>query len=85
MIDVNDVRGLRIARSELSKRGIDTVRADIRVIHGVCHIRGLISAMPGSNVGAIRTEVEHIAHILRQKKEIRDVVLECSFPEGSKN
>jgi hypothetical protein len=87
MVDVNDVRGLRVARAELSKRGIDTVRADVRMMHGILYLRGLICTMPGSAVSDIQSEVEHIAHILRQKPEIRDVILECTYGErgvGSK-
>jgi len=84
MIDVNDVRGLRMARSELSKRGIDTIRADIRVMHGVCHIRGAIGPMPGAKIDNVKTEVEHIALLLRQRKEIRDVMLECTYQGEAK-
>lgn len=82
MMDVNDVRALRVARAELSKKGIDTMRADVRVTHGVLHIRGLVTAMPGTHIEDIKTEVEHWAHVIRQKPEIRDVILECSYPQG---
>jgi len=83
MINVNDVRGLRVARAELSKRGIDTLRADVRVMHGVLHLRGLISAMAGCHIEDIKTEVEHAAHILRQKPEISEVILECTYTQGT--
>ena len=83
MISVNDVRGLRVARAELSKRGIDTLRADVRVMHGVLHIRGLISAMGGCHIEDIKTEVEHTAYILRQRPEINEVILECTYTQGT--
>jgi hypothetical protein len=74
-----DVHGLRLARTELSKRGIDTSRADVRVMHGVCYIRGIVGTVSGSAVEDLHTEMEHIRHILRQKPNIRDVVLDCQF------
>jgi hypothetical protein len=80
--DHKDVEGLRIVRTELSKRGIDTARADVRVMHGVCHIRGVVAAVAGAPIEDIHTEMEHIRHILRQKPGIRDVVLECTYPGG---
>jgi hypothetical protein len=82
MTDQKDVHGLRMARSELSKRGIDTSRADIRVMHGVCYIKGIITAAKGSEIKDIKLEMEHLRHILRQKPDIRDVVLDCQFPGG---
>jgi len=81
MVDVNDVRGLRVARAELSKRGIDTMRADLRVMHGILYVRGTIGLMSASAVTDVQHEVEHIAHILRQRPEIRDVVLDCGFQD----
>jgi hypothetical protein len=83
MVDVNDVKGLRLARTELSKRGIDTMRADIRVMHGVLYIRGTVTPLMGYVCNDVRHEVEHIAHLLRQKPEIKDVVVDCSFIEGT--
>ena len=82
MTDEKDVHGLRMARSELSKRGIDTSRADVRVMHGVCYIKGMVYATPGSDIKDIRLEMEHVRHILRQKPDIRDVVLDCQFPHA---
>jgi hypothetical protein len=81
MVDVNDVRGLRVARAELSKRGIDTVRADVRMMHGVLYLRGAICLMPGFQINDLKHEVEHIAHFLRQRAEITDVILECTYAE----
>ena len=82
MVDVNDVRGLRLARTELSKRGIDTMRADLRVMHGILYIRGTVPPLVGHVCHDVRHEVEHIAGLLRQKPEIRDVVVDCSYVEG---
>ncbi len=57
------------------------MRADVRVSHGILYVRGSVCAMQGSQIADIKTEVEHVAHILRQRADIHDVVLDCSFGE----
>lgn len=79
MADLRDIHGTRMARTELSKRGVDVSRADVRVAHGVCYIKGLIALNPGSAITDLHTEMEHIRHILRQKPDIRDVILDCQY------
>lgn len=75
----DDVRGTKHARSELAKRGIDTTLADIRVMHGVVYIRGSVKAQRGAAFTDLRAEMELIARVLRQRAEIKDVVLDCSY------
>jgi hypothetical protein len=79
MADPNDVAGTKYARSMMGRRGIDVSRADVRVMHGVCYIRGQVTAIKGSDVHDIKAAVEHMARILRQRPEIRDVVVDVSF------
>ena len=62
----------------MSKRGIDTAKADVRMMHGVLYIRGIIGKVAGSNIPDLRAEMEHIGRILRQKPEIRDVVIDVN-------
>ena len=81
MADVKDVRGARIARCELTKRGIDIGKADLRMLRGVLHIKGAVSVMRGVAVKDLRNEMEHIRLLLRQKSDIRDVILDCSYIE----
>jgi len=82
MADINDVRALRAARTEFSKRGVDITRCDIRMHHGILHVRGAVSVAKGSFIKDLKTEVEHIGRILRQKAEIRDVVIDCQYLAG---
>jgi hypothetical protein len=79
MANEQDVRGLRVARSELARRGVDIARADLRVLRGTLYIKGQVSAMRGSSIKDIKTELEHIGRLLRQRPDIRDVVIDCSF------
>lgn len=79
MADPNDVAGTKMARSVFGRRGIDTSLADLRVMHGVLYVRGSVSAVKGSGIVDIKHEVENTARILRQRPEIRDVVLDCVY------
>lgn len=79
MVTEEDKRGLRIARSELNKRCVDCSLADVRMAHGVLHIRGTVQKGPGASFSDIHLEMEHIIHALRTKPEIRDVSLEVTY------
>ncbi|HWA82843.1 MAG TPA: hypothetical protein VG820_05400 [Fimbriimonadaceae bacterium] len=77
--DEGDVRGTKAARAEFSKRGIDMTMADLRCMHGTLYVRGTVKAYRGSPITDIRAEMEIIARVLRQKPDIRDVILECVY------
>ncbi len=79
MANEDDVRGTKYARSEVGRRGIDLTQADLRVMHGVCYIRGSIRALRSANIPDLHSEMEKIAKILRTKPEIKDVVLDCIY------
>lgn len=76
MVDPKDVHALKAVRAEFSKRGIDCSRADVRVHHGVCHIRGTLSKMPHAAFEDLDEEIHHLVKVIRQRSEIRDVSLE---------
>ncbi len=79
MANETDVRGLRVAGSELSKRGIDVSRADLRVLRGTLYIKGQVGVIRGSAIKDLSIELEHIGRLLRQKPDIKDVVIDCQF------
>lgn len=79
MANEDDVRGTKSARSELARRGIDLTQADIRVMHGVCYIRGAIRGERAANIPDLKAEVEKIAKILRTKAEIKDVIIDVIY------
>jgi hypothetical protein len=76
MVDQNDFRGQRIARSEFARRGVDISRADLYVMHGILYMRGEVKPMPKSLILDMNSEMGIIAKILRQRPEIRDIVLD---------
>lgn len=77
--DEGDIRATKAARAVLAKRGIDITQADLRCMHGVLYIRGTVKPYRGSAITDLRSEMELIGKVLRQKPEIRDVVIECLF------
>lgn len=78
MADPNDVAGTKAVRQEFSKRGLDTTRADLRVTHGVCYIRGSVGTIKGGPQD-VRAELEIIAKVLRTRPQIKDVVIDCTM------
>lgn len=48
-------------------------------MHGTLYVRGTVKAYRGSNVIDVKSEMELIARVLRQKPDIRDVILECMY------
>lgn len=80
MVDPKDVQALKTVRAEFSKRGIDISRADVRVMHGVCHIRGTLSKMPHATFEDLDEELHHLMKVVRQHSGIRDVSLEVVIP-----
>ena len=76
MVDQNDFRGQRIARAEFARRGIDISRSDLYVMHGVLYMRGEVKPMPNATFNDMAAEMGLVTKILRQRPEIRDLVLE---------
>jgi hypothetical protein len=76
MVDQNDFRGQRIARTEFARRGVDISRTDLYVMHGILYMRGEIKPMPKSMILDMNSEIGIITKILRQRPEIRDIVLD---------
>jgi hypothetical protein len=81
MVDQNDFRGQRIARAEFSRRGIDISRSDLYVMHGVMYMRGEVKPMPNASFNDISHELSLVTKVLRQRPEIRDIVMEIKHDE----
>ena len=81
MVDAKDVRALRLARTEFHKHGVNVERADIRVLHGILYIRGYVEPQRGSMIHDMKHDMETLARVLRQKSDIREVVLDCTYPK----
>lgn len=82
MVDQNDFRGQRVARAEFGRRGLDIARCDVSVLHGVCYVRGEVGALPGATFDSLERQIELMQKVLRQRPEIRDVVLDVKYPQS---
>jgi len=78
MADPNDVSATKAVRQEFSKRGLDTTRADMRVTHGICYIRGSVGVIKGGPQD-VKSELEIIAKVLRTRPNIKDVIIDCTM------
>lgn len=81
-MDINDVRATKFARSAFTKRGVDISMADVRVMHGVCFVRGKLKAMPKWNIKSIEHEASFIAGIIKRQPDVKECVLECTYQEA---
>lgn len=79
MVDERDIRALRYARTEFSRRGIDTGRADIRVRNGIVTVRGMLGQSSSALPVDLKHELEVISRVLRAKPEVRDVVIDAAY------
>jgi hypothetical protein len=78
MADPKDVQASKYLRSMIGKGMIDVMQADIRVMHGVAYIRGVVKTMPGGP-SDIKAALHTIAQGLRQKGVVKDVVIDCVY------
>jgi hypothetical protein len=81
MVDQNDFRGQRIARAEFARRSVDITHADLYVMHGVMYMRGEVKTMPNATYNDLNHELSLITKILRQRPEIRDIVMEIKHDQ----
>lgn len=79
MADKSDIDATKRARREFTKHAIDISRADLRVMHGVMHLRGLVLGSKGAAYEDVKVETERIGRILRQVPGIRDVVIDVQY------
>lgn len=80
MADPADVAASKLVRKEFGKSGLDITYADLRVMHGICYIRGTVAINKGvDGVDDPKAEMERIARILRQRPGIKDVVVDVRY------
>jgi hypothetical protein len=78
MADPNDVRASKYLRSELGKKLIDVTQADVRVMHGVAYIRGVVKPVVGGPTD-LKAALQLAARGLIQKRIVKDVVIDCAY------
>ncbi len=76
---MEDAHQTRMVQRELTRRSVDTSKVDVRVIHGVCYLRGTISKLHTHPEVDLEHEAEIIRKVLRQQLGLRDVVWEVEM------
>ncbi|BBO24124.1 MAG: hypothetical protein HND43_01955 [Armatimonadetes bacterium] len=79
MADPRDIEATKYARREFIKHRLDVTMAEIRVSHGVVYIRGIVRRDPQAHYDNVSNETERVGRLLKQRPEIRDVVVEAKF------
>jgi len=79
MATTADAEATKMVRSTIGRRYIDSSLLDIRVMHGVVRLTGVIRPLRTHADMDLRKEMEVITTILRQKAGIRDVVWDVSI------
>jgi hypothetical protein len=71
-----DARTLRSVHRELIRRNVDTSQLDIRIIHGVCYMRGEVHRLRTHPEVDLEMETELIRRLVRAQPGVRDLVWE---------
>ncbi len=77
---VGDAAQTRMVQRELNRRYIDTTQVDVRVIHGVVYLRGIIRTLRTHPEVDLERESDIIRKIIRQKPGIREIIWEVGTP-----
>lgn len=79
MVDVKDVRTMKLVRAEFCRRGLDISRADLHIQHGILTVQGIIPPFKGQGPEEMKHEVDLVLRHLRSKPEIRDVIVDVAY------
>lgn len=77
---VGDAEQTRMVQRELNRRYVDSTQVDVRVIHGVVYMRGIMRRLRTHPEVDLERESDVIRKILRQKPGIREIIWEVGTP-----
>ena len=78
MADMNDVRTAKEVRREFTRKMIDINQADIRVMHGVAYLTGVVRAYKDGS-GDLKGDIQTISNSLISKRVIKDLVIHAQL------
>lgn len=73
---LEDSQSTRMIQRQLNRRYVDSTRVDVRVMHGVCYVRGYLLRLRNHPEVDMLAEAETIRKIIRQSPGIREVIWE---------
>lgn len=76
---LEDAYQTRQVKHELTRRNVDFSEVDVRVIHGVCYLRGNMAKFRSHPEVDLDHEAEVIRKVIRSIRGIRDVVWEVHY------
>jgi hypothetical protein len=79
--DPKDAESEKYLRREFNRRLIDLGQADLRVMHGVAYIRGVVKPLPGGS-SELKKVVTDICQHLRGTGKIRDYSIDAIFRDA---
>ena len=71
-----DTDATRAVRAQITRRYVDSTQLDVRVMHGVAYLRGIICHLQSHPDINLEHEKEVIAHAIRGRNGIREVIWE---------
>ena len=74
-----DAAMTKMVRGQIARRYIDSSLLDVRVMHGLVSLRGVIRVLRTHPDVDLQKEMETISTILRQKPGIREVVWDVTL------
>lgn len=74
-----DAEATRSVRAQITRRYVDSSLLDIRVMHGVVYLRSELSHLRSHPDISLEHEKEVIAHSLRGRNGIREVIWEVKL------
>ena len=77
-MDKGDLALTKMVRSQIARRYFDSSLLDIRVMHGVVRLTGVIRVLRSNMDLDLTKEMETVSVILKTKAGIRDVVWDVS-------
>lgn len=75
---VDDAQMTRMIQREISRRYVDSSNLDVKAIHGVVYLRGILKALRGHDVN-LEQELEVILRVVRSKPGIREVIADVDL------
>ncbi|MCX6362204.1 MAG: hypothetical protein NT029_20605 [Armatimonadetes bacterium] len=76
---VEDAHFTRTIQRELGRRYVDASLVDVRVMHGICYVRGTMRCLRSHPNVDLTKESETIRKMIRQKGFIREVIWEVDL------
>ena len=80
-MQVADVEMVRAVRREIARHCLDVSETTVSAIHGVVHLNGRIRPLKGHE-NDFEQEIHAMMKGVRMRSDIRDVILECTGPDG---